>query len=266
VLDAESYAADLSILFNAAFSIDLLPEDASSHWLYPPAGLLENNISANYNDRYGRLMKATCFTLASTWLFATSALVCSAQTAGKPVIAPASTAAAATLPASAVGGPVDTSTYVIGPEDQIQVTVWKEPQLTGPLMVRPDGKISLPLIHDIQAAGFTPTQLSNDIAQRLDKYLTDPTVDVTVLAVKSKNIYLMGEVSHVGPIPIAPGMSILQAIATAGGLTPYANPKKIYILRGDPAHQKQIPFNYNKAKKGDMQGIELMPGDTIFVQ
>jgi polysaccharide export outer membrane protein len=160
---------------------------------------------------------------------------------------------------------MDSSTYVIGPEDQIQVTVWKEPQLTGPLVVRPDGRISLPLIHDIQAAGFNPTQLSNDIAKRLSQYLTDPTVEVTVLAVRSKNIYLMGEVMHVGPIPIAPGMSVLQAIATAGGLTPYANAKKMYILRGDPSHQRQIHFDYKKAKKGDMQGITLQPGDTIFV-
>ena len=210
-------------------------------------------------------MKATCSTLTSIWLFSACILTGAAQTAGKPVIAPSSAEALGPVPTTTVGGPADSSTYVIGPEDQIQVTVWKEPQLTGPLMVRPDGKISLPLIHDIQASGFTPTQLSNDIAQRLGKYLTDPTVEVTVLAVRSKNIYLMGEVMHVGPIPIAPGMSILQAIATAGGLTPYANAKKIYILRGDPAHQKQIRFNYNKAKQGDMQGIELMPGDTIFV-
>lgn len=211
-------------------------------------------------------MKATSSPLASIFLFSVCALAGAAQTAGKPVIVPSTAEASSDpVPATAVSGPMDASTYVIGPEDQIQVTVWKEPQLTGPLMVRPDGRISLPLIHDIQAAGFTPTQLSNDIAQRLSKYLTDPTVEVTVLAVKSKNIYLMGEVGHVGPIPIAPGMTILQAIATAGGLTPYANPKKIYILRGDAGHQKQIHFDYNKAKKGDMQGIELMPGDTIFV-
>lgn len=191
-----------------------------------------------------------------------------AQTAGKAVItspAPAPTSAAEPTPALGAGGPVDNNTYVIGADDALQVTVWQETQLSGPVTVRPDGKISLPLIHDIQAAGFTPTQLSNNIAQGLSKFLTDPTVEVTVTAVKSKYIYMVGEVGHVGPISIAPGMTVLQAIASAGGLSPYANAKKIYILRGTPAHQKQIPFNYKKAIKGDMQGIVLEPGDTIVV-
>jgi polysaccharide biosynthesis/export protein len=161
---------------------------------------------------------------------------------------------------------VDSSTYVIGPEDQLQVTVWKNEQLSGTVVVRPDGMISLTLVNDIQAAGLTPMQLAQDIANRLKKFFNEePTVGVTVLTVRSKSIYIMGEVGHVGPIPIAPGMSVLQAIATAGGLSPYANGKHIYILRGDPAHQKQIPFDYKKAKKGDMQGIVLQPGDTIVV-
>jgi len=210
-------------------------------------------------------MKAIRTTLALAWLLPACVLAGFSQTAGKPVITPSEAPSPAPVPQTAAGGPMDSSTYVIGPEDQIQVTVWQNPQLTGPVVVRPDGKITLPLIHDIQAAGFTPTQLSNDITQRLTKFVTDPTVEVIVLAVKSKNIYLMGEVGHVGPIPMAPGMSVLQAIATAGGLSPYANQKKIYILRGDPAHQKQIHFDYKKAKKGDMQGIVLQPGDTIFV-
>jgi len=140
-----------------------------------------------------------------------------------------------------------------------------EPRLSGTYIVRPDGKISLPMVNDVQASGFTPMQLTADLTARLKKFFTDPTVGITVVAIKSKNIYLMGEVVHVGPIPIAPGMNILQAIATAGGLTPYANKKKIYILRGDPANQKQIHFDYNKARKGDMQGITLQPGDTVFV-
>jgi polysaccharide export outer membrane protein len=207
-------------------------------------------------------------TLISLWLL--PVLACGhAQTAGKPVLTPAPPPAAPSAPvALEAGGPVDNATYVIGPDDQIQVTVWGNTQLSCSCVVRPDGKISLPLINDIQAAGFTPMQLSDDLTKRLTKFLTDPTaspVGVTLLAVKSKNIYMMGEIGHVGPIPIAPGMTILQAIATAGGLTPYANKKKIYILRGDPSHQKQIPFDYNKARKGDMQGIVLQPGDTIFV-
>lgn len=187
------------------------------------------------------------------------------QTAGKAVITPSPSATAPAPAARPVSGPVDNATYVIGADDQIQVTVWDNKDLSGSVVVRPDGKISLPLLNDVQAAGFTPTQLADDLTKRLAKFVTDPTVGVTVLAVRSKNVYLIGEVNHVGPIQMAPGMTVLQAIATAGGLGPYANTKKIYILRGDPGHQRQIRFDYKKAIKGDMQGIALQPGDTIVV-
>ena len=129
----------------------------------------------------------------------------------------------------------------------------------------PDGKISLPLINDIPAAGYTPEQLGADITARLTKFVTDPVVDVSVLAVNSKRVFLVGEVEHAGPMAITPGMTILQAIASAG-LTPYANKTHIYILRGDPVHQQKVMFDYKKAlKKGDMQGVSLVPGDTIVV-
>jgi len=210
-------------------------------------------------------MKVIRSTLALAWLLPACVLTGFGQTAGKPVITPSAAPAPAPVPQTTIGGPVDGKTYVIGADDQIQVTVWQDARFSCTCVVRPDGKISLPLLNDIQAAGFTPAQLSDDIISRVKQYIPEPTVGVTVLAVKSKNIYLLGEVMHVGPIPIAPGMTVLQALATAGGLTPYANAKKMYILRGDPAHQKQIHFDYNKAKKGDMQGIALQPGDTIFV-
>ncbi len=108
-------------------------------------------------------------------------------------------------------------------------------------------------------------QLEADITARLTKFVTDPVVSVTVLGVLSKRVFMIGEVGHPGPMAITPGMTILQAIATAG-LTPYANKKHIYILRGDPAKQQKILFDYNKAiKKGDMQGVTLIPGDTIVI-
>jgi polysaccharide biosynthesis/export protein len=155
--------------------------------------------------------------------------------------------------------------YVIGADDTLDVEVWKEPQLSNKLPVRPDGKISLPLINDIQAAGFTPEQLAADITTRLAKFVTDPIVEVSLVASQSKRIFFVGEVGRPGQMEITPGMTILQAIASAG-LTPYANKKHIYILRGDPNHQKKVLFDYNKAvKKGDMQGVTLIPGDTIVV-
>ena len=175
-----------------------------------------------------------------------------AQQPVKPVLS-AEPAGPAVSPAlapkiSADAGPLSLSpNYVIGAEDSLKIEVWKEPQLSTTLTVRPDGKISLPLIDDIMAAGFTPMQLKDDIAARLSKFVTDPVVNVSVLQVNSKNVFMIGNVGHVGSIPIAPGMTILQAIASAGGLTPYANGKHIYILRGDPGKQQKVFFDYNKA-------------------
>ncbi len=174
-------------------------------------------------------------------------------------------AGALSAPQAAGTGEVSAS-YVIGPDDSIQVTVWKEPGLSGSFPVRPDGMISLSLVGDIPAAGKTPMQLGADITTLLKKYMTDPSVSVTVLGVNSKHIFMLGEVGHVGALPLSAGMTPLQAIAMSGGLTPYANKKHIYILRGAKPNQKKIPFDYTKAiKSGDLQGIELQPGDTIVV-
>jgi polysaccharide biosynthesis/export protein len=160
----------------------------------------------------------------------------------------------------------DAAHYIIGPEDTLQVTVWKEPTLSGTFPVRPDGMISLVLVGDLPAAGRTPMQLSDEISTKLKKYLQDPSVTVLVMAVNSQRIYMIGEVGHVGPIALAADMSPLKAIATAGGLSPFANSKKIYILRGEAGKQQKIPFNYKRALKGDStQDIKLQPGDTIVV-
>jgi polysaccharide export outer membrane protein len=161
---------------------------------------------------------------------------------------------------------IDTAHYIIGAEDTLQITVWKEPTLSGTVPVRPDGRISLVLLGDLQAAGMTPMQLAADITQRLKKYVQDPRVSVVVLAVNSQRIFVLGEVGHVGAITMTAGMTPLQAIASAGGLTPFAHSKRIYILRGTGAAQKKIPFNYKAALKGDdKQNISLEPGDTIVV-
>ena len=196
--------------------------------------------------------------------------------AAKPAAAPAinhpatSTSTPRPTAAAPTAHPANVApTYIIGADDVLSVTVWDNPNYSAAnVPVRPDGKITLPMIGDIQASGFTPPQLSADITTRLKQFIIDPaTVNVSVLAVNSKRVYLIGEVMHVGPLAITPGMTILQAIATAGGLTPYANKKHIYILRGDPGKQQNIPFDYTKAlKKGDMQGITLAPGDTIVIQ
>jgi polysaccharide export outer membrane protein len=180
-------------------------------------------------------------------------------TAGQPP-----NAVAAASPAS-TGGPIDPARYVIGAEDSLQITVWKEPTLSGTIPVRPDGMISLVLVGDMRAAGLTPMALSADISQRLKKYIQDPVVTVVVLGVNSQRIFTVGEVNHVGPVMLTPGMTPLQALIAAGGLTQFANSKRIYILRSVSGKQQKIPFNYKTALKGDNQGVSLQPGDTIVV-
>ena len=168
-------------------------------------------------------------------------------------------------PGANSGGPLDPNRYVIGAEDSLQITVWKDPTLSGTVPVRPDGMISLNLVGDLKAAGLTPMALSADIAQRLKKYIQDPVVTVVVLGVNSQRIFAVGEVTKVGPVMLTPGMTPLQAIVSAGGLTQFANSKRIYILRTVAGKEQKIPYNYKLALKGDNQGVSLIPGDTIVV-
>ena len=156
--------------------------------------------------------------------------------------------------------------YVIGPEDVLLISVWKESDLTATLPVRPDGKISLPLLSDVQAAGLTPIQLAQSVTEKLKKYIADPRVTVVVTAINSKRIYMVGEVAHTGPIPMLPNMTALQALSSAG-LTQFANTKNIYILRMENGKQQKMPVNYRKLVKGEQmeQNYVLQPGDTIVV-
>jgi polysaccharide biosynthesis/export protein len=157
-------------------------------------------------------------------------------------------------------------TYVIGPEDTLHVSVWKEAELTATLPVRPDGQISMPLLNDVQAAGLTPMQLAASLTEKLKKYVADPRVTVVVTGMNSQRIYVMGEVSHTGAMPLTPNMTVLQALASAG-FSQFANTKAIYILRVVDGKQQKLPFNYKKVVKGENpeQNILLQPGDTIVV-
>jgi polysaccharide export outer membrane protein len=158
------------------------------------------------------------------------------------------------------------STYVIGPEDTLHISVWKEPDLTVTLPVRPDGKISLPLLNDVQAAGLTPMQLADSVTEKLKKYISDPRVTVVVTAMNSQRVYVLGEVVHTGAMNLSPDMTVLQALASAG-FTQFANTKGIYVLRMENGKQQKLPFNYKQVIKGDSpaQNILLKPGDTIVV-
>lgn len=195
--------------------------------------------------------------------FFVPSLFCPAQdkeSAGKP----AQPALAAPAPAPAAGAAADT--YVIGASDVIAISVWKEPTLSGSLLVRPDGMISLPLLGDVQASGLTPLQLADQIAAKLKKFVQDPNVSVVVSQIHSKVVYLMGEVGKKGPIEMTPGMTLLEAIGSAGGITEFANAKKIYILRDEAGKHEKIPVHYKEALKGDSAlDLVLKPGDTIVV-
>jgi len=157
--------------------------------------------------------------------------------------------------------------YIIGPQDIIDISVWKEPDFSRSVPVRPDGKISLPLLNDVQAAGLTPTQLGAQITTNLGKYVTNPQVTVIVSQINSQRIYILGEVGRAGGYALLPEMNVLQALSNAGGLTAFANSKKIYILRQDNGKQQKISFNYKDVISGkdSSQNIVLKAGDTIVV-
>lgn len=157
--------------------------------------------------------------------------------------------------------------YVIGAQDVLAVDVWKERELTRTVEVRPDGKISLPLLNDIQAAGLTPMQLAANITTGLKKFVTDPQVTVIVTKINSQRVYIIGEVTRPGAYPLLPGMDVLQALASAGGFTMFANTKKIYVLREQDGKQERFPFNYKDVVKGKhtAQNIVLRAGDQIVV-
>ena len=156
--------------------------------------------------------------------------------------------------------------YAIGADDMLQISVWKEPDLTESLPVRPDGKISMPLLNDVTAAGLTPTQLADSISSKLKKYIADPRVTVVVTAMNSRRIYVMGEVAHTGTMTLQPNMTVLQALASAG-FTQFANTKGIYVLRMENGKQQKIPVPYRALIKGEAidQNLVLKPGDTIVV-
>lgn len=157
--------------------------------------------------------------------------------------------------------------YKIGPQDVLDINVWKEPELTRAVPVRPDGKISLPLLSDVQAAGLTPTQLAAKLTTDLKKFVTNPQVTVIVAQINSQRVYILGEVSRAGAYPLLPQMTVLQALSSAGGLGQFANSKKIYVLRQVNGKPERYPFNYKEVLDGKRadENIQLKAGDTIVV-
>ena len=157
--------------------------------------------------------------------------------------------------------------YVIGSQDMLDISVWREPDFSRTVPVRPDGKISLPLLNDMQAAGLTPSQLAEELTKSLNKFVTNPQVTIIVTQINSQRFYVLGEAARPGAYTLIPDMTILQGLSNAGGFTPYANSKKIYLLREENGKQQKLSFNYKDVISGKRteQNIALKNGDTIVV-
>ena len=211
-----------------------------------------------------RLLKWTLLLAISTSLWAAQDAASSSPASSSK---PATTASPSPeLPKSAPG--VRPESYVIGAEDVIDVFVWKEPDMSKTVPVRPDGMISLPLIGEVKAAGYTPVQLQDVLADSMKKYVSEPQVTVVVQKVASLNFNIVGQVNHPGYFPLTRRMTVLDAIALAGGFRDFAKTKKIYVLRtAANGTEARLPFNYNQVIKGQnpQQNIELQPRDTIVV-
>jgi polysaccharide biosynthesis/export protein len=191
-----------------------------------------------------------------------------------PTATPVATVPGATQTVTAVPGAVMAAPgvnvppeYTIGADDVLSVVFWRDKELTSDVTVRPDGKISLPLLNDVHASGLTPAQLKDRIVEESKKYVEDPNVTVVVKDIKSRKVFITGEVRKPGPYSMSGTISVLQLISIAGGLADYAKPEKIMIVRSENGKQMSFRFNYKEVIEGKKlaQNIDLKPGDAIIV-
>ena len=201
-----------------------------------------------------RRLLALCLVIVP-WLLGPNLVFAQADAGGKP-------AAVASRVAD-----VDPSTYRVGPEDVVEISVWHEDALKKEALVRPDGGISYPLIGEVQAAGKTVLEIRDEITRRLEKFVPDAAVSVTIVKVGSQRVYVIGKVNKPGEFPVGRYVDVLQALSMAGGLTPFADSNDIRVMRRDGARQVVLPFEYNRVVRGDKleQNIQLRAGDVVVV-
>ncbi len=163
--------------------------------------------------------------------------------------------------------PVVPPGYVIGTDDLLSIVFWKDKDMSTDAQVRPDGRIALPLINEVQAAGLTPEQLRERITEESKKYMEDASITVVVRQINSRKVFITGEVNKPGPYPLTSAITVMQLIASAGGLREYADSKKIVIMRNEGGKPLSLKFNYKEVTSGKNlhQNIELKPGDTVVV-
>lgn len=157
--------------------------------------------------------------------------------------------------------------YHVGPGDVITVSVWKEPEVSTSVVIRPDGKISIPLVNDLAVDGRSPMEIQNILAEKLSPFIQTPNVTVTVKEINSKKVFVLGEVNRAAAYQITQPTTVLQILTEAGGVRPFAKQKSIYVLRTENGKQAKFPFNYKDVVKGEKieQNILLRPGDTVVV-
>jgi len=162
---------------------------------------------------------------------------------------------------------IDQPTYRVGPEDVLEISVWREDTLKKEVLVRPDGGLSYPLIGDLQAAGKTVTEIRSEIAKRLEKYIPDAAVSVTILKIGSQRVYVVGKVNKPGEFLVGRFVDVLQALSMAGGPTQFADSNEIRVLRRDADRQIVLPFEYGRVIRGQKleQNVQLRGGDVIVV-
>jgi polysaccharide export outer membrane protein len=150
----------------------------------------------------------------------------------------------------------------------LSIVVWREKDMSADVVVRPDGKISLPLLNDVQAAGYTPEQLAEIVEKAAAKFVTDSDATVIVKAINSRKVFVLGEVAKPGTVPLTSEMNVLQLIASVGGFLEYANKDNVTILRTEGGRERRFRFNYNEVVEGKnlQQNIMLQPGDTVLIK
>jgi polysaccharide export outer membrane protein len=178
-----------------------------------------------------------------------------AQDKSSPAVRPADAAA------------MDVQTYRVGPEDVLDISVWREEGLKKEVLVRPDGGMSYPLIGEVQAAGKTVLELRDEIARRLERFIPEPAVSVSIVKIGSQRVYVIGKVNKPGEYPVGRYIDVLQALSMAGGLTPFADANDIRVMRRDGDRQVVLPFEYSRVVRGQKleQNVQLHAGDVVVV-
>ena len=193
-------------------------------------------------------------------------LLCALSLPGRPA-----TAQEIVEPTTASGGGNAahvTGSYIVGEADVLRINVWKQPEISQlNVVVRPDGMVSVPLVGEVKVSGMTPVQIEAALISELKQYVNEPRVTVTVAEIGSKTVYVTGEVQHPGAYPLVGPVDVLQIIAKAGGVTPYAHRRSVFVLREIDGKKKKVPVNYDRVFHGKNpdQNINLQPGDTVVV-